>query len=189
MSDYLCLECGQPTPSSRAKTVCGEPCRRARQKKLAAENYQRKRNDPEYLAQRYASQRKSVAAQRPEMQERRLQRTRDWRQRNAEQRAKYEAEYRRAKSDQVRAKNHRRRARLLNAFVEDVNLAELWARDGGCCGICGGAVDIKLAWPDKQSKTLDHIVPLSRGGEHSWANAQLAHAVCNSRKNDRLAVL
>jgi 5-methylcytosine-specific restriction endonuclease McrA len=109
-----------------------------------------------------------------------------WRDANRERMAESNREYRRANADKVRAKNLRRRARLLNAFDEDVDLTELFARDGGLCGICREPVDPAIPWPDKRSKTLDHIVPLSRGGRHSWANAQLAHAVCNSRKNDHL---
>jgi 5-methylcytosine-specific restriction endonuclease McrA len=34
--------------------------------------------------------------------------------------------------------------------------------------------------------TLDHVVPLAKGGTHEPANTQIAHAVCNSRKNDSI---
>jgi 5-methylcytosine-specific restriction endonuclease McrA len=29
---------------------------------------------------------------------------------------------------------------------------------------------------------IDHVIPLARGGEHSYANAQAAHGPCNMRK-------
>lgn len=32
---------------------------------------------------------------------------------------------------------------------------------------------------------MDHIVPLSRGGEHSLDNVQCAHLSCNCRKGDQ----
>jgi 5-methylcytosine-specific restriction endonuclease McrA len=35
------------------------------------------------------------------------------------------------------------------------------------------------------SATIDHIKPLSKGGEHSYANTALAHYGCNARKRDR----
>jgi 5-methylcytosine-specific restriction endonuclease McrA len=34
---------------------------------------------------------------------------------------------------------------------------------------------------------LDHIVPLARGGEHSYANTQPAHPTCNRRKGAKVA--
>jgi 5-methylcytosine-specific restriction endonuclease McrA len=36
------------------------------------------------------------------------------------------------------------------------------------------------------SASVDHIIPLVLGGEHSMANVQAAHLVCNLRKGDRL---
>ena len=42
--------------------------------------------------------------------------------------------------------------------------------------------------PEPLAATLDHIVPLSCGGEHSEANVQLAHFLCNSTKSDGQAV-
>lgn len=46
------------------------------------------------------------------------------------------------------------------------------------CGICGK--------PLGTGRTLDHIVPLSRGGPNRPDNLQAAHGSCNSRKHNRL---
>lgn len=59
-------------------------------------------------------------------------------------------------------------------------LAALELADG-VCGICGGDVD-----PGRFH--LDHIVPLSKGGAHTYENTQPAHPACNLRKRDRLDV-
>jgi len=32
--------------------------------------------------------------------------------------------------------------------------------------------------------SIDHVVPLSRGGLHEWGNVKLAHRICNSIKKD-----
>lgn len=77
----------------------------------------------------------------------------------------------------------RRRARLLNAKVGRVDLAALWT---GCCAICGEVMDPDLRHPDPMSKSVDHIVPLARGGSHSQQNLQYAHFVCNLRKGTSL---
>lgn len=37
--------------------------------------------------------------------------------------------------------------------------------------------------------TIDHVIPLSRGGEHLPANVQAACLRCNSAKHDRLDFL
>ena len=34
--------------------------------------------------------------------------------------------------------------------------------------------------------SIDHIIPVSRGGTHTWDNVQLAHRYCNSIKSNKL---
>jgi 5-methylcytosine-specific restriction endonuclease McrA len=53
--------------------------------------------------------------------------------------------------------------------------AALMHRDRFRCAYCGAKAD-----------TVDHVVPRSRGGEHSWENCVAACANCNHRKADRL---
>lgn len=56
-----------------------------------------------------------------------------------------------------------------------------------CCGICGKPVDKSLKNPDPMAPTIDHIIPIARGGHPSdLSNLQLAHRCCNRRKSDRL---
>lgn len=59
--------------------------------------------------------------------------------------------------------------------VESVNRMKVWERDGGICGICGEVAN-------RDAFHVDHIVPIARGGEHSYANVQVAHPACNLRK-------
>lgn len=56
------------------------------------------------------------------------------------------------------------------------------------CGICGKPVDKKLKYPDPMAATVDHIIPVSRGGHPSdISNLQLAHFICNRMKSDKIA--
>lgn len=55
------------------------------------------------------------------------------------------------------------------------------------CGICGKPVDFSLKYPHPMSATVDHIIPVSKGGHPTDIdNLQLAHRCCNRAKSDRL---
>jgi HNH endonuclease len=79
--------------------------------------------------------------------------------------------------ERVRVHTARRRARKKNApLVEDVDRFAIYDRDGGRCHICGRNVS-------RSRFVLDHLVPLSRGGEHSARNVATAHPRCNGRRH------
>ncbi|MFN0130264.1 MAG: HNH endonuclease [Verrucomicrobiales bacterium] len=59
-----------------------------------------------------------------------------------------------------------------------LGLRGLWERDGGLCQYTGR----RLA-PGEGS--IDHVVPLSRGGGTTWENCVLAHRPVNHRKGAR----
>lgn len=63
-----------------------------------------------------------------------------------------------------------------------VRLGEIAERDAWTCQLCQVAVDPKSPWPHPLSKSLDHIIALSRGGAHDPSNVQLAHLKCNIAK-------
>lgn len=89
----------------------------------------------------------------------------------------------------VRTANHRKRARLYGCeYVAGITVDKLVERDDNTCQICGGTCNID----DKAYghfgptyPTIDHIVPMSKGGGHTWENVQLAHARCNILKHDK----
>ena len=86
-----------------------------------------------------------------------------------------------------RANYARRRARKRTGQPgEAISLDTLHARDHGICGICGDRVS-DSPWPAPDSPSIDHVVPLSRGGVHTLENVQLAHLSCNLRKGAQVA--
>ena len=55
------------------------------------------------------------------------------------------------------------------------------------CALCGKPVDFSLKAPHPMSATVDHIIPVSKGGHPSDIdNLQLAHRCCNRQKSDKL---
>jgi 5-methylcytosine-specific restriction endonuclease McrA len=69
--------------------------------------------------------------------------------------------------------------------VEPIRNQDVFERDGWICGICLACIDSELKWPDPMCATLDHVVPLSLGGDHTWENVRAAHARCNSGRGSQ----
>lgn len=58
------------------------------------------------------------------------------------------------------------------------------------CAICGRPVNFDLKFPDPWSPTVDHITPISKGGNPAdIANMQLAHLQCNRMKAAKTGAL
>lgn len=81
--------------------------------------------------------------------------------------------------------NHYTRANRLGLPAEEgITKAKLLKRDGPFCALCflplqtDGDPKSDLYW------SIDHIVPMHKGGGHTWDNVQLAHRLCNSNKRD-----
>ena len=56
-----------------------------------------------------------------------------------------------------------------------LNRRAVFARDDNRCQYCGAAAE-----------NIDHVIPRSRGGSHTWENVVAACRPCNTRKEDRL---
>jgi len=54
----------------------------------------------------------------------------------------------------------------------------LFARDRHVCAYCG-------AHCNESDLTVEHIIPVSRGGRHEWTNVVTACRSCNTRKGNR----
>jgi 5-methylcytosine-specific restriction endonuclease McrA len=67
-----------------------------------------------------------------------------------------------------------------------VNLAALANRDGCKCALCGKRVDLTLTHPHPMFATVDHVVPISHGGDPlDPANCRVVHLSCNVARRDR----
>ena len=84
-----------------------------------------------------------------------------------------------ARNDQ--RKNHTRRG----AGVMTMTVQDIAERDGRRCCICGQKIDLSRSGSDRLGPTIEHLLPISKGGTNHPANLGLAHRVCNVSRGNR----
>ncbi|MGO9652805.1 HNH endonuclease [Mycobacterium sp.] len=150
-----------PTGHGGYRSIC-KTCMSARMKTWYADNQVRQRD----------RQRVRFAANNATIRERDMERYR--RNRDARLQLAIEA-------------THRRRARLKGADRADrgISYKALRERDGSKCYHCGAEMSFdtkKYGEYEPRRATIEHIVPISRGGLHIWDNVALACWECNIRR-------
>ena len=77
-----------------------------------------------------------------------------------------------------------RRAHIERAGDKDISWRTVGARDSWICHLCSRKVPQQ---PGKakspKGATVDHLIPLARGGLHIWENVGLAHRDCNMTRH------
>lgn len=185
--EAVCKECTARFPSgARGKlpVYCSD-CRYARQ--LVASAKWKARNPDQlkaYRVKHHAENRDAENARSRAWKAANPERVAAWRrmayvERQMATNTEYHRDYGRRNPGKLAEIQNRRRARLLAAFVAPVDPVAIRDRDGGLCGICGSPVALA-------DQSMDHIIPLARGGTHEPANVQLAHRRCNSSKGARV---
>ena len=66
--------------------------------------------------------------------------------------------------------------------VGDYSDREIFIRDNWVCHLCGLPIVQSLSRTDPMGATIDHVVPLSKGGDDSLHNVKTAHWACNRSK-------
>jgi hypothetical protein len=61
---------------------------------------------------------------------------------------------------------------------------KLYFQHNGKCAICLQPIDTGIRYPAPESYSIDHIVPLAKGGSERIENLQPAHLSCNIAKSD-----
>lgn len=85
-------------------------------------------------------------------------------------------------AEQYRQKCRRRRVLKRGGVAEPYSLPEIAERDRHRCQLCRRKVDLTIQWPDPKSPSIDHVIPVTEGGDDTKANVQLAHLGCNVSK-------
>ena len=72
---------------------------------------------------------------------------------------------------------------------KDITLAKVYEKDNGLCYICGCKCDWnvkKITGQWGKYPSIDHVIPIHKGGLHSWENVRLACVSCNAKKQDKI---
>lgn len=90
--------------------------------------------------------------------------------------------------DRRNAHRARRRAKGWGFARDALFRAEIFARDGFVCHICGLPTSKEYSSDDPQSPVVDHLIPLvlPETPGHVWENTACAHRWCNSSKAHRV---
>lgn len=113
----------------------------------------------------------------------RRERQRTWADANPD----YWRKWQRANPEKVNASVQMRRAARLVLPAERIDRDVVFERDGFTCLLCFGLLDMSAPKCTPFAPTIDHIIPLSKGGHHTYENVQAAHFRCNTAKGNRVA--
>lgn len=69
---------------------------------------------------------------------------------------------------------------------DDIDPLALFEMYDWTCVLCNEKIDSQLRCPDPMAATIEHLVPLSKGGTHTWDNCAPAHGKCNWDKSNGL---
>lgn len=69
---------------------------------------------------------------------------------------------------------------------DEIDSLTLFEMHAWTCYVCKGEINKRLRMPNILAATVEHIIPLSRGGTHTWDNTAPAHAKCNFDKGASL---
>lgn len=74
------------------------------------------------------------------------------------------------------------RSPLLEAYAD----REIFERDNWVCHLCGLLIDPSVSRMDPAGATIDHVLPIARGGVDSPENVKAAHRSCNLKKGAKI---
>ncbi len=112
----------------------------------------------------------------------RLASNKRYRQANAERINKHISDYYSEHPEKRRIKRRRYRALKWGVGHSTYRANYIFTRDDWVCQICGRKINRRLKHPNPLSASVDHIIPLSKGGDDSPVNVQASHLRCNVGK-------
>ncbi len=69
---------------------------------------------------------------------------------------------------------------------DDIDHLTLFEMMGWTCYVCKEPVDRRLRFPNYMAATVEHVIPLCKGGTHTWDNVSMSHARCNFERGSNI---
>lgn len=69
--------------------------------------------------------------------------------------------------------------RKVYAQGDDISALVVFTMHGWICYVCREPINKFLRVPNYMAATIEHIIPISKGGTHTWDNVAPSHYKCN----------
>lgn len=88
-----------------------------------------------------------------------------------------------AKTAKNRTKTVKRKAGVESQRISHEQVVQLYGQN---CNICHELIDLDLPRTSRFGLTIDHVIPLAKGGLDVMDNLRPTHWICNIKKSDKL---
>jgi len=105
-----------------------------------------------------------------------------WRAENVEKARESARKWYNSNPDKTHRQTALRRARKNSVKSVSYNKSDIYTRDNGVCYLCDEPINLNIKWPDIKSFSIDHVIPLSKGGGDTPDNVKSSHLFCNLSK-------
>jgi 5-methylcytosine-specific restriction endonuclease McrA len=103
-----------------------------------------------------------------------------WRKKCRECTNAYNRSYAQANPRSVTERAAKRQDQLKSWIPGNETKQRLYNEQNGLCALCGETLNAH--WADSEECQVDHLIPVSQGGDNSESNLVIAHRKCNQEK-------
>ena len=117
-----------------------------------------------------------------------------YRQENKSKISEYQKQWREQNKEHIRSYERQQRALRAKVKTEVYTVEDVLSTYGKKCHLCGVEIDLSapriIGSPGWESSLhLDHVIPISQGGNDCLDNVKPAHGVCNLKKHKKILPL
>lgn len=84
--------------------------------------------------------------------------------------------------------NRTKKAKENGKYDNSITLVKVYEHDHGICYLCGKHLTLNDDYNRSDAPTIEHVIPIAKGGTHTWDNVKLACRDCNVKKGTKLSM-